>query len=96
MQQETKTQVFESGSYTGRHHIHRRDLPAHDRVAFRLEVAQRPFRLPADDCWGLRHSGRIPIVCRSQSARPSQPDLVHRLVERGSRRYHGRPVVREA
>ena len=96
MQQETKLKYLKVALILVGIIFHRRDLPAHDRVAFRLEVAQRPFRLPADDCWGLRNSGRIPIVCRAQSARPSQPDLVHRLVERGSRRYHGRPVVREA
>jgi len=41
---------------------------------------------------GIRHARRLPAECVEKPASPSQPDLVHSVVERRARRHHGGPI----
>src|SRR5262249_33372863 len=59
-------------------------------VALWLDVGSRTFTLSADDYWLVRDAWRISAHRIARPLPEQEPYLVHRVVERRSRRDHGR------
>src|SRR5262245_44799986 len=65
-------------------------------MAIRLGLATESTRVRANDCGYLRNARCVSAVGLASARRPSQPDLVRGVVERGPWRNHGRPGDRRS